>query len=216
MRKVIFFISALLLVGTTAKATDHKDLNHENRVTKRYHHAQTITFVQGGVKFFIYTDGGIDYRILRRRPPHWNDNVIYNTPGPYHNARSPRNYVQYDYYGRVKKIGPNYISYDRYNRVRKIGRIYIRYNRRGLVYQIGGLRVYYKKYGRIKFVEGDIYYRGCGYCGITGCSMTHEPYYNQNWKPKHYDHDDDDDDHYYKNRKRKKRYHDDDDDDDDD
>lgn len=219
---MILFIAVLLLVGTTAQATDQKHSDHQDRVTKRYHQAQPIVFVEGGVKFFVYPEGDIDYRIIKRRGRshhgNWSRNT-YNTPGSYAHRRHYNNFIRYDHYGRLKKVGRNYITYDRYNRVRRIGSISMRYNRRGLVYQIGGLHIYYKKYGRIKYVEGNVHYDGCGYCGIDGCSITHSPYYNQNWKNKHYKHNDDDNDddsHYYKNRKRKKRYNDDDDDDDDD
>ncbi len=217
-------MAALLLTGTAAQATDHKHLDRQDRVTKstlsldrRYHHTQPIVFIEGGIKFFVYADGGIDYKILKRsrRSQYGNRNKPINTPGSYAHRR-PYNhgFVRYDYYGRLKKVGPNYISYDRYNRVRRIGTVSMRYNRRGLVYRVGGLHIYYQKYGRIKYVEGSIHYTGCGYCGIDGCTITHDPYYNKNWKSKRYDHDNDDDQ-YYKNRKRKKRYHNDDDDDDD-
>ncbi|MEW7292978.1 hypothetical protein [Aquimarina sp. 2304DJ70-9] len=221
MKKALLFIAALLLVGTTAQATDHKHSDHQDRVTNRYLNSQPIVFVRGGVKFFVYPEGTIDFKVLKRgvRPRHtdWNNNR-HSTPGsygyynrPYYNHRG----IKYDYYGRLKKVGLNYISYDRYDRVRRIGSVYLRYNRRGLVSQIGGLHIYYNRYSRIKFVEGDVHYTGCGYCGIDGCTATHDPYFNQNWRPK-YMHHNNDDNHYYKNRKRKKKYHNDNDDDDDD
>ncbi|GAA4277414.1 hypothetical protein [Aquimarina mytili] len=222
MKKMVLFIAALLLVGTTAQAADHKHSDHHDRVAKRYHHKQPITFVEGGVKFFVYPNGEIDFKILKRgvrsRHANWNNNR-YNTPGsygyynrPYYNNRG----IKYDYYGRLKKVGPNYISYTRYDKVRRIGGVYMRYNRRGLLSRVGGLQIYYNRYGVIKYVDGNVHYDGCGYCGVTGCSVTHDPYYNQNWKSKYKRQDHDDDDHYYKNRKRKKKYYDDDNDDDDD
>ncbi len=220
MKKMVLFIAALILVGTTAQATDHKHLDQKDRVTKRYHHTQPIVFVEGGVKFFVYPEGDIDFKILRRNRSHhvnWNTRNGFNTPGGSYGYYNPNHrMVRYDHYGRLKKVGPNYISYDRYNRVRRIGTIYVRYNRRGLLYKVGGLHIFYNKYGAIKYVEGEIHYSGCGYCGIDGCTITHDPYYNQNWKPKQYRKYNDNDDHYYKNRKRKKRYHHDDDDDEDD
>lgn len=211
---MILFIAVLLLAGTTAQATDQKLSHHKDGVTKRYHHTQPIIFIEGGVKFFVYPDGGIDYKVIKRRYKprygHWNSNA-YNAPGAYRHHR-PNNFIKYDYHGRLKKVGRNYITYDRYNRVRRVGTVSMRYNRRGLVYQIGGLHIYYKKYGRIKFVEGSVHYNGCGYCGIDGCSITHGSYYKHNWKQKQYDHDDDDDDHNYKDRRRRKKHNDDDDD----
>ncbi len=218
MKKMVLFIAAMLLIGTTAQATDQKHLDQKDRVTQRYH-AQPIIFIEGGVKFFVSPNGDVDFKILRRNRSHrvdWNSRNGFNTPGGsygYNNSRYRS--VQYDYHGRIKRVGPNYISYDRYHRVRKIGTIYVRYNRRGLASQIGGLHIYYNRYNTIKFVEGQIHYNGCGYCGIDGCTIPHTPYYSKNQKSKHYKKydDDNDDGNYYKNRKRKKRYDDDDDDD---
>lgn len=206
-------MAAMLLVGTAAQATtDHKHLDHNDRVANRYHHKQEIAFVQGGVKFFINTDGGIDFKILNRRTRFRQSNwYSYNTPGTYRYNRY-HNLVRYDYYGRLKRVKSNYISYNRYNQVRRVGNIIIRYNRRGLVSQIGGLHIYYKKHGRIKFIEGDVHYRGCGYCGIDGCTVTHDPYFDLNRNQNHHNQDE----YFYKNRKRKKKYRNDDDDDRDD
>ncbi len=216
---MVLFIAAMLLVGTTAQATDYKHSDHQDRVTKRYHHTQPIVFIEGGVKFFVSPEGDIDFKILRTRSrtrqPHWNwNNNIYGAPGSHAYYNPYRRTVRYDYYGRLKKVGVNYISYDRHNRVRRIGTVIVRYNRRGLLYKIGGLHIFYNKYGKIRYTEGDVHYNGCGYCGIDGCSITHDPYYNQQWKPQYRNHHNDDNQ-YYKNRKRKKKYHDDDDRDDD-
>ncbi|MDY8135549.1 hypothetical protein [Aquimarina sp. 2201CG5-10] len=229
MKKVILFIAAMLLIGTTAQATIQKQSKHENWVTKptqswntSYHRSQQIVFVQNGVKFFVDTEGGIDFKIINRRTRSrhstWYGNTSYNSPGSYGYYRPYNRIVRYDYYGRLKRVGSNHITYDRYNRVRRIGSITIRYNRRGLLSQVGGLHIYYKKYGRIKFVEGNVHYSGCGYCGIDGCTATHDPYYDVNWNSNHYDHNNnnDHDDYYYKNRKRKKKHQDHDDDDHDD
>lgn len=215
MKKMILFIAALLLIGTTAQATDQLS-DHQDRVTKRYHQAQPIVFIQNGVKFLVYPNGEVDFRTVRNRSRNhtWSSHRGFNTPGGYYGytPRSRHGFVRYDYYGRLKKVGLNYLTYDRYNRVRRIGSIYIQYNRRGLAHQIGGLYIYYNRHGNIRHVEGNVYDDGCGFCGIDGCSIGHDPYYNQNWRAKRYD----DDRHHYKNRKRNKRYHDDDDDDRDD
>ncbi len=104
-------MAVLLLTGTTARATNHNHLDHHDRVTKRYHHNQPIAFVQDGVKFFVYPDGRIDFKILRRgvrsKRTHWNNNRL-NTPGSYeYYNRSYYNHrgIKYDYYGRLKKLG---------------------------------------------------------------------------------------------------------------
>ncbi len=217
---MVLFIAALMFVGTTAEAADHKNSDHHgNRVAKRYHRAQPIVFIEAGVKFFIYPEGEIDFKILRTRSRQnvWNNTNGFNTPGGYYGYRNNTPHhrtVRYDYYGRLKRVGSNYIAYNRYNQVRRVGTVILRYNRRGLVNQVGGLRIFYNKYNKIRYVEGDVHFSGCGYCGINGCTMPHDPYYDQRIQPRHFDKRDHN--HYYKNRKRFKTYRDDDDDYDDD
>ncbi|WP_298540697.1 hypothetical protein [uncultured Aquimarina sp.] len=210
MKKMILFIAAMLLVGTAAQAADQKMSDQLDRVTKRYRYAQPIVFVEGGVTFFVYPNGEIDFKTPRRRNYNhldWNSRN-YNSPGHSRSSRYNNRFtVRHDYYGRLKRVGLTTIGYNRFDQVRRIGSVLMRYNRRGKLAQIGGLRVYYGKRGRIRHIEGNIHYTGCGYCGVDGCSMTHDPYYNFNGRSNHYsgdNHDDDD----YKNRKRKKKYRD--------
>ena len=209
---MVLCIAAMLLLGTTVQAADQKHRDQQDRVTKRYRQAQPISFIERGVKFFVYPNGEIDFRFLNRRSRSrnvdWNDRR-YNAPGSYGYYNRPAG-TKYDYYGRLKKVGVNYINYDRYDRVRRIGSIILRYNRRGLVNQIGGLHIYYNRYAKIRHVEGNVHFDGCEFCGAGSCNVPHDPYFNQNRRLKQYNQDDD----YYKNRKRKKRHDDDDDDDD--
>ncbi len=201
---MILFIAVLLLAGVTAKATDQKKSDYQNKVIKRHTHTQPIAFVEKGIQFFVYLDGSIDYTISEKRHRsrnNWNS----NTPGVSRDRTRYNRFVQYDYNGRLKKVGPNYITYDRYNRVRKIGSISIKHNRNGMVYQIGALHVFYNRYGKIRYTKGNVHYTDCGYCGAHRCIIVQTPYCNQNWKQKYDDDDDDDDDDDYRDRKRKKR-----------
>ncbi|RZS93620.1 hypothetical protein [Aquimarina brevivitae] len=182
MKKLVLFITAALLAGITAQAaTDLGSHNHKDGVEKRYRHKQSIMFIEGGVKFFVFSNGDVDFTILnpRRRssysPNTWGWNTgRYNTPGEkfgrhtwYHNM------VRYDYNGRLIRVKRNYLSYNRYDQVRRIGTINLRYNRKGLVSQIGGQRIFYHRNGRISHVEGSIHFNGCGHCGMNGCTTTH-------------------------------------------
>ncbi|WP_027394210.1 hypothetical protein [Aquimarina latercula] len=216
MKKMILFIAAMLLIGTTAQATDQKNSDQVDRVTKRYRGSQPIVFVEGGIKFFVYPNGEIDFKTPRRRNYNnsdWNTRN-YNAPGRTRAYRSNNRFtVRYDYYGRLKRVGITTIGYNQFDQVRRIGSVLIRYNRRGKLAKIGGLRVYYGKRGRIRHIEGSIHHTGCGFCGVDGCSMTHDPYYNFNGRSNHRDwKNHNDDDHNNKNRKRKKKYSDHDDD----
>ena len=210
MKKLVLILTAMLLAGTAARATDQKGLIEKDGVEKRYRQKQPIVFMQGGVKFFIFPDGQLDFRIqgLRSRSGYTNvdwrwDNGRYNTPGsrygyfdPYHDM------VRYDYYGRLKRVKNNAISYNRYDQVRRIGNVDLRYNHRGLLTQVGGLKIYYHKNGKIRFTEGSVHHIGCGYCGVNGCSMTHGSYQDQDWDHDDHNHDRQDQDHY-RDRRRK-------------
>ncbi|WP_378173213.1 hypothetical protein [Aquimarina sp. SS2-1] len=210
MKKMILFIAAMLLVGTTAQAADQKLSDQVDRVTKRYRYAQPIVFVEGGVTFFVYPNGEIDFKRPRRRNYDHLDwkSRNYNAPGRTRGYRySNRFTVRYDYYGRLKRVGLTTIGYNRFDQVRRIGSVLMRYNRRGKLAQVGGLHIHYGKRGRIRHIEGNIHYTGCGYCGMNGCSITHDPYYNFNRRSNQYDQLDHNEDRYhYKNRKRNKKH----------
>ncbi len=204
MRKIVLFITALLTLGTAKQAIANDKQIKKEIITKRHpKQVQPIVFLQKGIKFFIYPDGSIDYRVPKKHQNrHWR-NIPYPTPGEYRYNNRRNSFITYDYYGRLKRVGNIYINYDRYRRASRIGNVIIRYNRRGLVRQIGGLTIYYNRYNQVRYTEGHIYHNGCGYCNISNCSIDHPPYYRQH--SKHQNH------YKYQNRKRKKRYDDDDD-----
>ncbi len=156
-------MTALVLMGASTKANEYKQLNHHHdRVTKRNQNVQPIIFMEGGIKFLVSPEGDIDYKIRNKRNRSQQGRCTYQnygTPGTVDHPRSNRNrFIQYDYYGRLKKVGTTYISYDRFNRVRRVGSVIVRYNRKGLAHQVGGMYVHYNRYGAIKFTEGDIHY----------------------------------------------------------
>ncbi|WP_025743813.1 hypothetical protein [Aquimarina pacifica] len=164
MRKQLLFITAILVLGTTVRANEYQKLNHHHdRVTKRNQNMHPIVFIEGGIKFFISPEGAIDYKIKskknRSKHGYYSYQNYRSTPGTYAHVRSNNNrFIQYDYYGRIKRVGTNYISYDRYNRVRRVGSVIVRYNRKGLAHRVGGLFIYYNKHREIRYTEGDIHY----------------------------------------------------------
>lgn len=209
MKKAILFIAAMLLIGTTAQANDQKQSDQINRDAKRYRAVQPVVFFEGGVTFYVYPNGEMDFKTLHHKKNQrvdWN-NGRYNSPGHTRRYRpSTRFSIQYDYYGRLKKVGNSYINYNSFDQASRIGSVAIQYNRTGLVSKIGGLHIYYNRYNKIQYVEGNVHYNGCGYCGVTGCTTSHGAYYtnkrshtyNRNHK-----YNNDKNDHIYKNRKRK-------------
>lgn len=211
MKKMTLFFAALFLVGITAHANDQKHADRMEGVNiptqkfiKRYGHQKPIVFVEGGVKFFVFKNGEIDFRSVRRtrsrsRNVNWYQGNYYSPGRGNRNWNSNGFSVRYDRYGRINQVGMNSIRYNRYDQVRRIGAVLINYNRRGLVSQIGGLQIYYGKHGRIRHIEGDIHYTGCGFCGINSCSAPHVQDYGL---PGYFN-----DNHYYHRRGKGKNKH---------
>ncbi|MHA7058864.1 hypothetical protein ACWGOQ_0016690 [Aquimarina sp. M1] len=210
MKKMILFIAAMVLVGTATQAADQKISDQVDRVSKRYRYAQPIVFVEGGITFFVYPNGEIDFKTPRRRNLNhinWNSRN-YSAPGHTRGYRHNNRFtVRHDRYGRLNRVGLTTIGYNRFDKVRRIGSVLLRYNRRGKLAQIGGLHIYYGKKGKIIRVQGTVHYTGCGHCGVQGCSMTHNSYYNFNRRSNQHDQLDHISDRY-QNRKRIKKYRD--------
>ena len=160
---MIFFIAAMLLVGTVAQATNQKLSDKPDKIVKAYTYSQPIIFVEGGVTYHVYPNGEIDYKTPLKRtrkyssirsrdyktaPGHSTSRVVYN-----------RFAVKYDAYGKLKQVGQTNISYNRFNQVRKVGSVLIQYNNRGKLAQIGGQYIYYGKKGTIKQIKGKIHHK---------------------------------------------------------
>jgi len=159
---MILFIAAMLLVGTAAQATDQKINDQSDRVTKRYLDTQPITFIEGGVTYYIYPNGEIDFKNpVRRTRTYTNARIGYNNSAPGYSknrVQYNRPLVKYDRYGKLKQVGYTTISYNRYNKVRRVGSVTMNYNRQGKLIQVGDLYIYYTKKGYIKDTKGSVHY----------------------------------------------------------
>lgn len=204
MKKLAILV-VLFLGGITAQA-NVTNLDHSKKRGIRYNNAQTITFVQKGVTFFVHTNGEFDFN---RTPYRGRRGYGINAPGQTYGVTYPyrdRGFVRYDRWGNISKVGRNYINYNRRGRVNQIGNISLRYHKGQLV-KVGNMQVIYDRWGRLLRLEGNIIYGNtdCGICGINGCAIDHFDYRNNprerspKYKHKgkrnhdHYDDDHDDD-----------------------
>lgn len=200
MKKAILLITAIIL-GTAVQA--HTIENVTQTITKHGKHVYTkqpFTFMVEGIRYKVFPNGTMDFKIpnTRKQTNNWN-NRRYNAPGyykPNHTWNRPS--IRYDYYGRINKIGYTSITYNRYDQVRRIGTVFIQYNRNGQVSKIGGMNIFYNRYGNVINTTGTIYRSGCGYCGMNACSMKHPAPYNYQKNNGLVAH------HHYPNRKRQK------------
>ncbi len=228
--KTLVQLFTVLLVGlTTVSAAEKIDTakQGEDIITKRYRYAQPIQFVERGVEFLVFPDGSFDFN-TNVEDNHYNDYDVYyrktrrgsingtfGAPGTRVKYSRPRNrgvIITHDHDGKVRRVGNVFINYNRTGQVKRIGSVYISYNRACLIRQIGGLHIRYNHRGRIIGMSGYVNFnnQGCGFCGITGCSVNH--FDNHSDDSGHYDDWDDDygnDDVYYykkgKKHKKKKR-----------
>lgn len=170
MKKLFVFASLLFLGGMTAQAiTIQNDLY--GSVGNRYQNAQPITFKHKGVRFFVGTNGTLDFKIPGNQAYNRNRGTygVSNHGSRYNNTTYG---IKYDYNGNVIRIGNTLISYNRFGKVRKVGTIYMKY-RNGKLSTLGGTQVHYDRYGNLYAINGYLtpYSDICATCTDYGCSF---------------------------------------------
>lgn len=217
MKKLVLLFTGLLigLTTVTAKETVSKSsLDVHVTLTKRYHHAQPILFVERGIEFIIFPNGDFDFNTALDSNgfnDHNSNDLYYrktksrigtlSSPGitsRYYDYGPRGVQIIHDRYGNVRRVGNVFINYDYYGRVKRIGSVYVKYRRNRLV-QVGGLKLIYNRHGRFVTTRGHV--------------NRHWNYnWNGNWNDKHfgwnnsYNWNDNDDYYYYrKNGKKVKR-----------
>ncbi len=170
MKKLVLLFTGLLMGLTPVTATgtlSTTQLDDHVTLTKRYHHAQPVLFVERGIEFIIFPNGDFDFNTVSDAygyNDYGQDDMYYrntnsrrgsvavqvSAPGTTsrHNYRPRGVQIIHDRYGNVRRVGHVFINYDYYGRVKRIGSVYIRYNRNRLV-QVGGMRLKYNKHGKL-------------------------------------------------------------------
>lgn len=170
MKNAIFLFVTFVLVSFGAMAST----NNANNTSYSYNeYEDSFTFVERGVTFAIFQNGEFDFYINPRNGLH----VGYQGNGVDISFNSGYNYdayVQYDNFGAIVQIENIYIDYDYYGRVNRIGNTNIYYHK-GRLARLGGLRVYYDNHG---------YYSYCsGYINTYNRHYVYHPYHNYFVRP---------------------------------
>ena len=215
MRKITLVLATLLLGVTFATALEQvSELNSKDlRNSKRYRISQPILFVERGVEFLIFPNAEFDFNTnanyansgdyyRKSTTRRGSINATFGAPGVRINYNRPRGVrITHDRLGRVRRVGNVFINYDYQGRVNRVGSVYMQY-RYGQLKQVGGLYIQYNRRGEMISLRGKVNRsnKGCGFCGITGCTTDHFHKDNNWYDDKWYDDDSwdgRDDDYYY-------------------
>lgn len=209
MKKITFLVAGLLFLGMNmVSASDRKVLTDDNergRYNVDYRNADPIVFLERGVEFYVFPDGGFDFNTVAYNHysvnprPRYSTNTTYGAPG----VRGTSNYgsrdrgvrIEHDYMGRVRRVGNVFINYDAHGRVKRVGNVYMRYNSFALA-QVGGLRIIYNRRGHIVNIVGNVNYYSSHYQYNPNNSHGNG-HYNNNNEDDDYGNDNNDNDYYY-------------------
>jgi hypothetical protein len=184
--KTKLLFAAMMLIGltsATATKTNVAPQGEDLINTARYRYAEPITFMERGVEFLIFPDGSIDFNTNPGDSfSDFDDSYYYRSdnskrssingtqgaPGTvsrrsYNTPNNAGILIQYDYDGKVRRIGNVFINYDRIGKVKRVGTVYMNYNRGGLLTQVGGLRITYNHWGEIVHSSGVVNYYNSQY-----------------------------------------------------
>jgi len=146
MKKGLLFILGMLMMVSTAEASDEVKLSN-NKGYYNHYDSKPIKFIERGVKFYIFQNGEVDF----------NTHSRFKTQYYYRNGRRYKKRAQHrgvridrDYYGRVRRVGNVFINYNRYGKVSRVGSIFINYRDRRMT-RVGGLRISYDHYGNVRY-----------------------------------------------------------------
>lgn len=212
MKRVILLLAVLALGMSPASAMNETETIIGDNVTSRYNYNRPIAFKERGIVFFVFQNGEFDFN-THHGNRRGGINTTYGTN--YHHPRGVK--VQYDHFGRVRRVGNVFINYDANGRVKRIGKVYMRYRFRKLT-QVGGKRLIYNRFGRLIRTVGAVKANvPCGYCNNHGCTIDHYGHADHDhgypadgdWDDDHWDDDDwggdDGDILYFKNQDTKKK-----------
>ncbi|PQJ19711.1 hypothetical protein BSU00_12165 [Tenacibaculum sp. SG-28] len=141
--KVLFLVVALSVFATSANSVNNEYAN----TTATYRNSNAITFVERGIKFYVFTNGNFDFNSRYRN----------NKYDAYNERRTNGNRgirIVRDYNGKIRRVGNVFINYDYRGNVTRIGNIFMRY-RRGKLVRIGNMNVRYDRWGDF-YCNGNI------------------------------------------------------------
>lgn len=159
MKKLI--IAVLFLGGITAQANQVTNLAHTNDRGIRYNQPESISFIERGFKFVIFTNGTFDFAPIRQVQNQGRRGYRVQSPGQAYGVTFPYNnqhFVNYNRWGEITQVGRNYISYNRNGAINQIGSVRLRY-KQGRLVRVGDLRIVYNRRGHIVDLLGYVHHR---------------------------------------------------------
>ena len=163
MKKITLLIGLSLLVSTiTVEANNINTSNRKFGSFNRYHQ-RPVTFQERNIFFYVYPNGDLDFELNTYSNSYYGSSYYYrgnrkqnarikhSSKKRYSRHYGHHNYIAYDYYGRVKRIGNTFIRYDFYGRVIAINGITISY-RHNRLSRVGNLRIVIDRYGHIRYI----------------------------------------------------------------
>jgi hypothetical protein len=209
MKKITFLVAGLLFFGMNMiSASDKKVLTDDKergRYNVDYRDADPIVFLERGIEFYVFPDGGFDFNTVTNtsnpRPRQGFVNTTYGAPGVRGNisygSRNRGTIIEHDYMGRVRRVGNVFINYDTYGRVKRVGNVYMSYNSFALK-QVGGLKIIYNRRGHIVNIVGNVNYYSSHYqYNPNNGNGHHNEHHNDDDNDDDYGDDNNDNDYYY-------------------
>ncbi|MEN9336789.1 MAG: hypothetical protein RLZZ500_1776 [Bacteroidota bacterium] len=177
--KTITLLASMVLMSGTALAMAPTSNPFTETHNNRFSFEEPITFMERGIEFFVFPNGDFDFNT---RPDDVAGSYYFRKANTKETARGARpvNYgvlIEFDSFGRVRRVGNTFINYDSRDRVNRIGSVFMNYNRFALT-QIGGLRIIYNRFGEIVDMVGSVKRNGFtnNYYG-----NNHNTYYGENY-----------------------------------
>ena len=203
MKKGLLLILGMLMMVSTAEATDGAKTNSKKGYYDRYG-ARSIQFMERGIKFYVFPNGEIDFKTHKKYKSQY-----YYRNGHRYKKRIPmrRIHINRDYYGRVRSVGNVFINYNRFGKVSRVGSVYIDYRHRRMT-QVGGLHINYDRYGNRHFYgqvkpRYNVHFRTNRFIGSI-FDYNDNFFYDDDFYNDYEDYGEDDDYYYYKSKSNKK------------
>ena len=179
-------VASIFLVGSLANASENPVFS-DTKTNRNFNRDEPIAFLERGISFYVFQNGEFDFNT---RPDDSQGDYYYKSAGRrFENTdnRRPQNIgvrIEYDSFGRVRRVGNTFINYDFNNRVSRIGSVFMRYNRFALT-QVGGLQIIYNRRGEIVDIFGSVkrnFYNNCNngyqYNGYSNQYQNNSEYQN--------------------------------------
>ncbi len=154
MKKITFILFLFFGTLSTIHSSSLYKIKAQNGF--KFSNEDPIQFTERGIEFYVFLDGQFDF------------NTVSNVQNPNESCATssfsrPNEIgvpVDYDRFGRIRRVGNVFLNYDFYGRIKRIGSILLQYNQFALV-QIGGLQIEYNCRGEVINFFGKIKTNEC-------------------------------------------------------